>query len=100
MVERGILHIEEDRLLPKVEDRVVRLHRHNKDHVRRFLDFHLVNAFEPHFGNEDTVFCHFGSHSTLLDKRSRASIIPHKAVGKWLLSVEHPPGYTIRLSDF
>jgi hypothetical protein len=53
MVERGIiLYIEEDRLLAKVKDGVLRLHRHNNDYVLLFMDFYLINAFQPHFGNE------------------------------------------------
>src|SRR5262249_34543772 len=66
MVERSILHIQDDWLLAQVQDGVIRLHGHDKDHARRFLDVHLVNAFKPPFGNEDTVFCHFCSHGTLL----------------------------------
>jgi hypothetical protein len=66
MVERGILYIEADRLLAKVEYGVLRLPRHDNDHVLRFLDVHLVNAFKPAFRNEGTIFCHFCSHGTLL----------------------------------
>src|SRR5262245_55402357 len=68
MMKRSILHIQEDWLLTQVQDGVIRLHRHNKDHARRFLDVHLVNTLKPLFRNEDTVFCHFYSHSTLLQE--------------------------------
>src|SRR5688572_3683676 len=68
----------------------MRLHWHHKDHVRCVLDVHLVNTFQPHFGNEDTVFCHFCSHSTLLGKGFCTSMIAYKAVDEWFLSVEHP----------
>jgi hypothetical protein len=92
MIEISILHIEEDWLLAKVKDGVIRLLRDDNDHVMRFLDFRLVNTFKPPFGNEDTVFRHFGSHGTLLDRGFRAAIIAHKTVEKRLLSVEHPTG--------
>jgi hypothetical protein len=78
MVERGILHLEDNRLLAKVEDGVLCSHRHNKDHVLRFLDVHFVNAFKPPFGNEDTVFCHFCSHGTLLKEALVHNTTHHK----------------------
>jgi len=89
MVERGIFHIEEDRFLAKVKDGIIRLHRHDNDHVLRSLDFYLVNAFKPPFGDEDTVFCYFCSHGTLLDRGFRVSILPHKTVEKRLLTLDH-----------
>ena len=44
MVERGIIHIEDDRLLSKVEYGVIRLHRHAKEHVVFLTNLHLMNA--------------------------------------------------------
>jgi len=76
MVERGIFHIEDDRLRAKGTYRVSRLHRHDNDPVLFFLDLHLINAFQLRFGNVHPIFCHFCSHRTLLDKMSRDSIIP------------------------
>jgi hypothetical protein len=76
MVERGILHIEDDRLCAKGTYRVIGLQRHDNDHILFFPDLHLINAFKPRFGNVHPVFCHFCSHRILLDKVSRSSIIP------------------------
>src|SRR5882724_4918863 len=55
MLEGGILHIEDDRLCAKGTYRVIRLHRHDNDHVLFFLDLHLINAFQPRFGNVHPV---------------------------------------------
>src|SRR5712691_2999077 len=92
MVESGILYIEYDRLLAKVENGVMHLHRHDYDHILLFMDFHLINTFQPYFGNKHPVFRHFCSHGTLLDRGLRASMIPHESpLGRCCTAARAPP---------